>query len=79
MKGTKGDEMGQKIGSEKISREDGYLYYIGKDGYVWAAPMKHNKSGRKKKVSSEKVSKESGYMYYLGKDGYVYKAKLKNA
>jgi hypothetical protein len=79
MKGPEGDEMGQKIGSEKISREDGYLYYIGKDGYVWAAPMKHNKSGRKKKVSSEKVSKESGYMYYLGKDGYVYKAKLKNA
>jgi hypothetical protein len=71
--------MGQKIGSEKISREDGYLYYIGKDGYVWQAPMKHNKSGRKKRAGNEKISKESGYMYYLGKDGYVYKAKLKNA
>lgn len=71
--------MGQKIGSEKIKREDGFLYYIGKDGYVWAAPMKHNKGGRKKKVGSEKVEKQSGYMYYLGKDGYVYKAKLKNA
>lgn len=71
--------MGQKIGSEKIAREDGYLYYIGTDGYVWAAPMKHNKSGKKKKVSGEKISKEKGYMYYLGKDGYVYKAKLKNA
>jgi len=71
--------MGQKIGNEKVKREDGYLYYIGKDGYVWAAPMKHNKSGRKKKVGSEKVAKQSGYMYYLGKDGYVYKAKLKNA
>jgi len=71
--------MGKKIGSEKIKRENGYLYYIGKDGYVWAAPMKHNKSGRKKKIGSEKVSKESGYMYYLGKDGYVYSAKLKNA
>ncbi len=71
--------MGQKIGSEKIKRDNGYLYYIGKDGYVWAAPMKHNKSGRKKKVGTEKVEKQKGYMYYLGKDGYVYKAKLKNA
>lgn len=75
----KGDSMGQKVGSEKTVREDGYLYYIGKDGFVWAAPMKHNTRGRKKKVGSEKISKESGFMYYLGKDGYVYKAKLKNA
>jgi len=74
-----GDMMGTRIGSEKISREDGFLYFIGKDGYVWAAPMKHNKKGRKKKVGNEKISKESGWMYYLGKDGYVYKAKLKNA
>ena len=42
--------MGTKIGKEKIQREKGYLYFIGKDGYVWAAPMKHNKTGRKKKV-----------------------------
>ena len=34
--------MGKKVGSEKISREDGYIYYLGKDGYVWAAPMKSN-------------------------------------
>lgn len=70
--------MGTKIGSEKISREDGYLYFVGKDGAVWAVPMKHNKSGKKKKVSSEKISKEAGFMYYVGKDGYVYKARLKN-
>jgi len=71
--------MGSKVGSEKIKRENGYLYFIGKDGYVWKAPMKHNKGGRKGKVGSEKIDKQGGYMYYLGKDGYVYKAKLKNA
>lgn len=76
---VKVNNMGKKVGTEKISREDGYLYYVGKDGYVWAAPMKHNKRGRKKKVGSEKIDKEPGYMYYLGKDGYVYKARLKNA
>ena len=41
--------MGKKIGSEKIDREDGYLYYLGKDGYVWKSPMKHNKKGKKGK------------------------------
>lgn len=71
--------MGKKVGSEKISREDGYLYYIGKDGYVWRAPMKHKTGGSKKKVGSEKISKKGGCMYYLGKDGFVYEAKLKNA
>lgn len=71
--------MGVKIGSEKIKREGGYLYYVGKDGYVWAAPMKHNKRGRKHKVGAEKIKKEGGFMYYVGKDGYVYRAKLKNA
>ena len=71
--------MGKKIGTEKISREEGYLYYIGKDGYVWASPMKHNKSGRKKKVGSEKIVRKSGCMYYLDKGGYVAEAKMKNA
>ena len=71
--------MGHKVGDEKVNRENGFLYYIGSDGYVWAAPMKHNKSGKKKKVSSKKVEKRKGYMYYLGKDGFVYEAKLKNS
>ncbi|MGB9719233.1 MAG: hypothetical protein ACPL06_01415 [Candidatus Anstonellales archaeon] len=71
--------MAERIGKEKINREEGYLYFIGKDGYVWATPMKHNKSGKKKKVGNEKISKEEGYLYFLGKDGYVYRARMKNA
>ena len=71
--------MGKKVGNEKIQREDGYIYYIGKDGYVWASPMKHNKKGKKKKVGTEKIQKKPGFMYYVGKDGYVYEAKMKNA
>lgn len=70
--------MGRKIGSEKISREDGYLYYVGRDGHVWAVPMRHNRRGRKKKVGRERIDKEPGFLYYVGKDGYVYKAKMKN-
>lgn len=71
--------MGQRIGKEKIDREEGYLYFVRKDGYVWAAPMKHKTGGRKKKVGNEKIMKERGYMYYLDKGGYVAKAKMKNA
>jgi hypothetical protein len=71
--------MAKKVGSERVKREDGFLYYVGKDGFVWAAPMKHNKRGRKKKVGGEKIEKRSGYMYYLGSDGFVYETKLKNA
>ncbi|MBN2121630.1 hypothetical protein JW721_01045 [Candidatus Micrarchaeota archaeon] len=71
--------MGKKIGNEKIDRQDGYLYFVGKDGYVWRVPMKHNKRGTKKRVGSEKVAKEKGFLYYVGSDGAVYKAKMKNA
>jgi len=71
--------MGRRIGREKIQRESGYLYYVGKDGYVWQAPMKLNKRGRKKRVGTEKVSKRRGYMYYIDKAGYVAEAKMKNA
>ena len=71
--------MGQRIGKEKVEREDRYLYYVGKDGYVWRAPMKNNPGGSKKKVGGEKIGKEAGWMYYLDKAGYVARAKLKNA
>lgn len=71
--------MGRRIGNERIDRQDGYLYFVGKDGYVWRVPMKHNKRGSKKRVGSEKISKERGFLYYVGSDGCVYKAKMKNA
>ena len=71
--------MGTNIGKEKIQREKGYLYFVGKDGFVWAAPMKFNTSGKKKKVGTEKITKEKGFMYYLSKEGFVAKAKMKNA
>ncbi|MEM3400350.1 MAG: hypothetical protein QXP42_05970 [Candidatus Micrarchaeia archaeon] len=71
--------MGRRIGKEKIEREEGYLYYVGKDGYVWRAPMKRNKRGTKKRVGNEKIEKKEGFMYYVDKEGYVAEAKLKNA
>ena len=31
----------KKIGSEKISKEAGFMYYVGKDGYVYKAKLKN--------------------------------------
>jgi len=70
--------MGSKVSKEKIAREDGYLYYVGKDGFVWRSPMKVNKRGTKKKVGSEKINRKKGYMYYIDRSGYVCEAKMKN-
>ena len=68
--------MAERIGSEKIGREDGYLYFLGKDGYVWRTPMKTNPRGKKMKMGSEKIQRASGYLYYLDKAGYVARAKM---
>lgn len=68
--------MAERVTSEKISRDDGYLYYLGKDGFVWRTPMRSNKSGRKAKVGSEKVSRAAGFLYFIDKAGYVARTKM---
>jgi hypothetical protein len=71
--------MAERVGKEQIKREKGYLYYLGKDGYLWRTPTKVNKRGRKSKVGTEKVKREYGYMYFLDKKGYIARARMKNA
>ncbi|ASI14113.1 hypothetical protein Mia14_0822 [Candidatus Mancarchaeum acidiphilum] len=66
----------EQVGKEQINREDGYLYYLGSDGYVWQTPMKSNPSGKKKKVGSERVNREQGYLYFINKKGYVARSKM---
>ncbi len=68
--------MAERMTDEKVSREDGYLYYLGKDGFVWRTPMKTNTRGRKAKVGSEKVRREEGFLYFIDKGGYVARAKM---
>lgn len=68
--------MAEQVGRERISREDGYLYFLGKDGYVWKTPMKTNPRGRKAKVGSEKIPRQEGYLYFINKQGYVARARM---
>ena len=68
--------MAERITDERVDREDGYLYYLGKDGFVWRTPMKTNTRGRKAKVGSERVRREEGYLYFIDKGGYVARAKM---
>ena len=69
--------MAEKVGKEQIKREKGYLYYLGKDGYLWKTPTKLNKSGRKAKVGTEKIVRAEGYMYFLDKEGHVCRARMR--
>lgn len=55
---------------EKIKREKGYLYYVGKDGYVWASPMKSNPNGKKHKCGSV-FHERKGKMLYIDGEGVV--------
>ncbi len=68
--------MAERVGREKVEREDGYLYFLGKDGHVWKTPMKTNPRGRKAKVTDETVRREEGYLYFIDKGGYVARAKM---
>lgn len=60
-----------RVSKHAIKREPGYLYYLGSDGYVWAAPMKSNPHGRKKRAGTEHIARVKGGMYYVDKQGYV--------
>jgi hypothetical protein len=68
--------MAERISSEKIDRENGYLYFLGKDGFAWRTPMKTNTRGRKAKIGSEKVKREDGFLYFIDKSGYIARAKM---
>ena len=52
--------MAEKVGKEQIKREKGYLYYLGKDGYLWKTPTKLNKSGKKARVVGVEVAGKTG-------------------
>ena len=63
--------MAEKVLKIGVEREDGFLYYIDKDGDVARVQMaRGGKKGGKK---------EKGYLYFLDKKGDISRAKMVNA
>jgi hypothetical protein len=70
--------MAQKIAKAGVKREQGYLYFIDKQGDVARAKMARGgkKGGKREKVAKVGVDKEKGYLYFLDKQGDVARAKM---
>jgi len=70
--------MAQKVAKVGLKREEGYLYYIDKDGDVSKAKMARGKKkgGKPTKALKVGVKKEPGYLYFLDKQGDVARAKM---
>ena len=65
--------MAEVVKNTGVSKEKGYLYYLGKDGNVWRSKMARagKGGGSAEKVADAGVSRESGYLYYVDKNGDV--------
>ena len=70
--------MAEKMNVCSVTKEKGYLYYVGKDGNVWASQMARgsSKGGNAKKVADAGVTRESGWLYFIDKDGDVARSKM---
>lgn len=70
--------MAQEVAKAGVKRQEGYLYYIDKQGDVSRAKMARGgkKGGKAEKVQKVGVKKEKGYLYFLDKKGNVSRAKM---
>jgi len=70
--------MAEVVRNTGVSKEKGYLYYLGKDGNVWRSKMARagKGGGNAEQVASAGVSRESGWLYFIDKGGNVARAKM---
>ena len=70
--------MAEVVRNTGVSKEKGYLNYLGKDGNVWRSKMARagKGGGNAEKVADAGVSRESGYLYFIDKGGNVARAKM---
>jgi hypothetical protein len=63
------------VSKEKIPIEKGFLYFLGRDGFVYKVSLNRSKMADKtpQRVSDEYIEREKGYVYFI-KDGYVCRA-----
>ena len=70
--------MAQKVAKAGVRRQDGFLYFIDKQGDISRAKMARGgkKGGRTEKVKKLGIKKEKGFLYFLDKQGDVSRAKM---
>ena len=70
--------MAEKVKTVGVTKESGYLYYLGKDGHVWRSKMARagQTGGQAAKVADAGVVRESGYLYFIDKKGDVSRSKM---
>jgi hypothetical protein len=70
--------MAEKVAKVGVKREDGYLYFIDKQGDVSKVKMARGgkKGGKPSKVAKVGVKKEQGFLYFIDKKGDVSRAKM---
>jgi hypothetical protein len=64
------------VSNFKIQKEKGFLYFVGKDGFVYKVPLRHSKIENKEpqRVTNEPVKIEKGFVYFVNKEGFVCRA-----
>lgn len=66
--------MSQKVLRCKIQREQGYLYYINREGNVARQRYEHDRRIEELVLGCE-LSREDGYLLFLDRDGDVSKSR----
>ncbi len=72
--------MAEVVEKTAVKKQEGYLYFVDKNGNVARAKM--SRAGRKKGkakievVAKAGVKKQSGYLYFVDKHGNVARAKM---
>ena len=70
--------MAEKVLKVGVKREDGYLYFIDKQGDVSRVKMARGgkKGGKPQKVAKAGIKKAAGYLYFIDKSGDISRAKM---
>ncbi|MEM4336399.1 MAG: hypothetical protein QXG86_00130 [Candidatus Woesearchaeota archaeon] len=70
--------MAEKVAKVGVKKEDGYLYFVDKNGDISRAKMARagKKGGKVEKVAKVGVKKAAGYLYFVDKNGDISRAKM---
>ena len=70
--------MAETVKTTGVTKEKGYLYYLGKNGNVWRSKMARagKRGGNAEEVAQAGVTRQSGYLYFIDKNGDVARAPM---